>query len=254
MPSVRPFCITPVPCLQDNYAYLVTNPDTSKCAVVDPSQAQPIVEALERQSLELTEIWITHHHWDHVGGIAELKKQFDIPVRGGVFDHKNQRIEGQTHAHGDDDTFTFEKAEVRVIEIPGHTLGAVAYLTGDQLFTGDTLFLAGCGRLFEGTPAMMADSFRKIRALPADTQIYCGHEYTVNNLRFAQTVEPENTDIRAALTKAELLRAEGKPTVPWTLAQDAAVNPFMRFDLPRLQQGQTPEASFGALREAKDNF
>lgn len=246
--------IRAVPCLKDNYAYLVENVDTKTAAVVDPSEPEPVMEALEQSNLHLGEIWITHHHWDHVGGIKALKEKFDVPVRGGSFDKKNQRIEGQTHAHEDDESFYFEGLVVRVLAIPGHTLGAIAYLVDGCLFTGDTLFLAGCGRLFEGTPAMMADSVRKIRALPADTRIYCGHEYTVNNLKFALTVEPENIEIKKALREAEQARAKGQPTVPWTLEKDASVNPFLRFDLPHVQGSRSPDESFAALREAKDNF
>ncbi len=222
--------------------------------MVDPSEAAPVRQALAAEGFALDEIWITHHHWDHVDGVKELKNDFDGPIRASQFDKKNQRIEGQNIAHQDDDSFSFAGHDVRVLTIPGHTLGAIAYITDGNVFTGDTLFLAGCGRLFEGTPTMMADSILKLRALPAETNIYCGHEYTVNNLKFAQTVEPDNTQVRVELEKAEQRRAAGEPTVPWTLERDAAVNPFLRFDLPHLQGTRTPEESFGALREAKDNF
>lgn len=249
-----PLRIITVPCLQDNYAYLVVDPTTKDAAVVDPSEAAPVKRALEQDGLTLAEIWITHHHWDHVGGIGDLLEHCKGPVRGSVFDQKNQRIEAQSEAHSDGDTFSFHDHDVRILEIPGHTLGAIAYITDGNVFTGDTLFLAGCGRLFEGTPAMMADSIRKLRALPADSEIYCGHEYTVNNLKFAKTVEPDNSEIAKELQRAEQKRSAGEPTVPWTLERDAAVNPFMRFDLPHIQESRTPEESFGALREAKDKF
>lgn len=245
--------IVPIPCLRDNYAYLVIR--SGKAAVVDPSEASPVLAAARRQGVELTEIWLTHHHWDHVGGVEKLVAAGSISaVRGSRYDQDHGRIPEQNVALGDGDDFEFENARVDVMAIPGHTLGAIAYLVEGHLFSGDTLFLAGCGRVFEGTMEMMSQSLASLRHLPGDTHVWCGHEYTVNNLRFAKTVEPDNADIDEALRRAEELRRDDDPTVPGTIARELQINPFLRFDEPTVAKGRDPVASFTAIRRAKDAF
>ena len=163
-------------------------------------------------------------------------------------------IAGQTHAHADDARFDFEGHPVRVLEIPGHTLGAIAFVVDDALFSGDTLFLGGCGRVFEGTMPMMAASMDRLRQLDPSTRVYCGHEYTLSNLRFALSVEPESVAIAEAIEAARAARDAGRPTVPGTLARELATNPFLRFDRPEIAGSLSPDASFARLRQAKNEF
>ena len=233
--------ITPVPCLKDNYAYIVTCDATKLTAIVDPSEAAPVLEALKRLGdVKPVAIWNTHHHWDHVGGNEELCAALGITD---VYGHASDkgRIAKQSKFVEENDQFVLGKLDVGILHIPGHTTGAVAYVLGDDeaVFTGDTLFIAGCGRLFEGTPAMMFDSFRKLAGLDDDTRVYCGHEYTKANLAFAAHVEPDNADVRSFASKVEI------PSVPSTIGLEKRINPFMR--------ARTVE-EFAARRSAKDNF
>ncbi|UCH28982.1 MAG: hydroxyacylglutathione hydrolase, partial [Myxococcales bacterium] len=222
---------------------------------VDPSQADPVLRAIDEHKLELTEIWLTHHHWDHVGGIEPLIEECPIErVRGSRYDAENKRIPKQTDALSDGDSFDFGGSRIDILEIPGHTLGAIAFVTEGNLFSGDTLFIAGCGRVFEGTMEMMSKSLAKLRSLPPDTKLWCGHEYTVNNLRFAKTVEPDNPDIDRALEEATAARQAKLFTVPGELSRELAINPFLRFDEPSVAGGRDPVASFTAIRRAKDEF
>lgn len=245
--------VIPVPCLSDNYAYLVVQGGLA--AVVDPSQADPVLRAIDEHGLKLTEIWLTHHHWDHVGGIEPLIEECPVAhVRGSRYDADHERIPRQTDALSEGDSFDFGGATVDVLEIPGHTLGAIAFIVDGNLFSGDTLFIAGCGRVFEGTMEMMSESLAKLRSLPANTRVWCGHEYTVNNLKFAQTVEPENADIADALLEAVAAREAEQFTVPGRLDRELATNPFLRFDDPNVAAGRDPVASFTAIRQAKDKF
>lgn len=245
--------IIPVPCLSDNYAYLVVR--DGRAAVVDPSETDPVLVAIEKAGVELSEIWLTHHHWDHVGGIEGLVDKCRIEaVRGSVYDETHSRIPRQTNALSDGDQFEFGGAAVDIMEIPGHTLGAIAYVIEGNLFSGDTLFIAGCGRVFEGTMEMMSTSLTKLRELPSETLVWCGHEYTVNNLRFAKTVEPDNAEIDRALAEATTVRSRGGHTVPGRIAHELGTNPFFRFDDPVIANGKDAVASFAAIREAKDNF
>jgi hydroxyacylglutathione hydrolase len=245
--------VIPIPCLNDNYAYLVIR--DRRAAVVDPSQADPVLRAIDEYELKLTEIWLTHHHWDHVGGIDPLIEECPIEhVRGSRYDADHQRIPRQTDALSDGDAFEFGGSTVDILEIPGHTLGAIAFITEGNLFSGDTLFIAGCGRVFEGTMEMMSQSLAKLRSLPLDTKVWCGHEYTVNNLRFAQTVEPDNPEVTRALREAIAAREAKQFTVPGRLDRELATNPFLRFDDPNVAAGRDPVASFAAIRQAKDNF
>ena len=245
--------IIPVPCLRDNYAYLVIV--GGRAAVVDPSEADPVVVAVEKAGVTLTEIWLTHHHWDHVGGIEGLVDELDVrEVRGSAYDMEQGRIPRQTVSLRDGDEFSFEGLRVSIMEIPGHTLGAIAYVTEGNLFSGDTLFIAGCGRVFEGTMEMMSKSLSKLRELPPETKVWCGHEYTVNNLRFAKTVEPDNADVDVALAEADQTRGAGRFTVPGRIDRELDTNPFFRFDRPEVAQGRDAVASFSEIRKAKDGF
>jgi len=243
--------VIPIPCLSDNYAYLVVCEATLKAAVVDPSEADPVFAALRRERVELVAILNTHHHHDHVGGNDQLRMEIEgIAVHGHATDRG--RIPGQTVGLTDGDEVAVGNVRLRAIHNPGHTLGAVSYFGGGVVFTGDTLFVAGCGRLFEGTPSMMHASLAKLAALPADTSVYPGHEYAAKNLRFAATVEPRN----AALAG----RVEG---VPSTVALERATNPFLRCAEPALRAAAlaaepgcdgTPEAVFAAIRRLRDRF
>lgn len=262
--------IVPVPCLSDNYAYLVVCLETKQLAVVDASETEPVAKAIEslqsemRAPLQVTAIWSTHHHWDHVGGNEELAKRLSIKD---VYGHASDdgRLPGMTKKLEDGATFTHGKLNVRALHIPGHTTGAVAYYVTREpndpaVFTGDTLFVAGCGRLFEGTPAMMHASLSKIAALDTRARVYCGHEYTLSNLRFAQHVEPSNPALARAKERAEKLRAEGKPTVPSTVGDERATNPFMRVTSGEIRktleiaEGTSDDDALGAIRKAKDSF
>lgn len=245
--------VIPVPCLSDNYAYLVVV--GRRAAVVDPSEADPVLRAIDTHRVQLTEIWLTHHHWDHVGGIEAINEECPIEhVRGSRYDADHGRIPRQNDALSDGDSFDFGGSAVDILEIPGHTLGAIAFITEGNLFSGDTLFIAGCGRVFEGTMEMMSQSLSKLRALPPETKLWCGHEYTVNNLRFARTVEPENAAIDDALQEAIATRQAKGFTVPGELRRELATNPFLRFDTPGVAGGKDPVASFTAIRHAKDAF
>lgn len=253
--------VIPVPCLKDNYAYLIAT-DDGQAAVVDASEAEPVRAALAREGLRAAAIWTTHHHMDHVGGNEELARALGIEVVAHVSDE--ERVPGFTRGVDTGDTVRVGDVSARCIHIPGHTLGAVAYFVDAPgarcVFTGDTLFCAGCGRLFEGTPAMMHASLQRLLDLPGDTRVYCGHEYTEGNLRFAAHVEPDNADVAAARTRAAALRGQGRPTVGTTLDEERRTNPFLRVDSPALRRtlGIAPDAdaatAFGATRAAKDSF
>jgi hydroxyacylglutathione hydrolase len=251
--------IIEVPCLSDNYAYLVGPAGSRRVVVIDPSEAEPIEAALEARGLELVAILNTHHHWDHVGGNEALRaRRPEIPVWAHVSDRDKERVPQQTNAVAHGESFEVEGMRFEALHVPGHTLGAVTYVVEDAAFTGDTLFVAGCGRLFEGTPAMMYDSLCiKLAKLPPDTRIYCGHEYTASNLRFAAQVEPDNAAIKTKLAWAEAQRAEGKPTVPSTVRDEQATNPFIRCTEPSVQArygGSSPVEVLAAVRAAKDHF
>jgi hydroxyacylglutathione hydrolase len=254
--------IVPVPCLKDNYAYLVIG-RAGDAAVVDASEAAPVRDALRREGARARAIWSTHHHWDHVGGNEELARELGLDeVVGHVSDQG--RLAGQTRTVDTGDVVRAGDVEARCIHIPGHTLGAVGYFVeadGDRaIFTGDTLFCAGCGRLFEGTPTQMNASLSRLGALPGDTRVYCGHEYTESNLRFAEHVEPGNADVKRAQKRAAGLRAAGAPTIGTTLDDERRVNPFLRVRSPEIRAtlGIAADAddatALGAIRAAKDAF
>ncbi len=254
--------VTIVPCLSDNYAYVLLAPGSKRALVVDPSEAEPIEKVLSQLGVTLGAILATHHHVDHVGGNPALAQRYPgIRVFGYVSDRG--RIPAQTDfvEHGQE--ITVEGLSFRVLHIPGHTLGAVAYAGEGAVFTGDTLFAAGCGRLFEGTPAQMYESLNvTLAALPDSTLVYCGHEYTASNLRFAAHMEPANTAVSEKARRVAEQRAQGIATVPSTLEEEKATNPFMRCDSPAiiervsgsLSADRSPAAVLGAVRAAKDKF
>jgi len=250
-----------VPCLKDNYAYLVISAG-GEAAVVDASEAGPVREALEREGAMLRSIWSTHHHWDHVGANEELAKHGGVEVVGHASDRN--RLPGMTRAVEAGEKVEIGDVVATTLHIPGHTLGAIAYFIDQDgqraVFTGDTLFCAGCGRLFEGSPAQMHASLSRLLSLPHDTRVYCGHEYTVNNLLFAAALEPSNDAIARARTRAAELRQRREPTVATTLAEERQVNPFLRVRSPEIRRALDipPEASdveaFAAIRKAKDAY
>jgi len=237
--------------------------DGPHAVVVDPGDAAPVLAYLDAEGLTLSAIVATHHHNDHVGGIPGLIARFDVPV----YCPANETIPRRTQALREGDSITLPALDLKlsVLDIPGHTAGHVAlYSTADEiLFCGDTLFAAGCGRLFEGTPAQMWSSLSKLAELPAATRVFCGHEYTVANLRFALAVEPGNAELHASLARATALRARREPTLPSTVGDERATNPFLRAAVPAVRAAAEahagrplpdPVESFAVLRQWKNEF
>ena len=252
-----------IPVLSDNYIFLLVDAESGTAAVVDPAIAEPVLQLLQELRLELVAIFNTHHHGDHVGGNAQLLRHFpQTVVYGGAEDRG--RIPGQQVFLKEGDRISFADHEAQVLFVPGHTKAHIAYYfpplapheTG-ELFCGDTLFAGGCGRLFEGTPAQMVDSLSKIRALPDSTRVWCAHEYTIGNLRFAITVEEQNEALQARLERVKAMRQRLEATIPSLLGEEKATNPFLRWDQPGLQarvKSQNPIQTFGRLRGMKDVF
>lgn len=246
---------------KDNYIWLIRGRTPGAVAVVDPGDAAPVLEALVHEHLAPAAILCTHHHNDHVGGVEELLERYDIPVYGPAREDipsLTQRLSG-----GDRIRLNALDLEFDVIDVPGHTAGHIAYHGHGLLFCGDTLFSAGCGRLFEGTAEQLHDSLTRLAALAPDTAVYCGHEYTAANLRFALTVEPDNTDARKHLLHAQALCASGVPTLPSTVGLEQRINPFLRTTSPFVRQavskwaGRAPVSdveTFAFLRRWKDGY
>ena len=251
--------IVPLPAFQDNYIWTLRQ--GGHAAVVDPGEAGPVKQYLARERLRLVAILATHHHPDHVGGIAELVAAGKVPV----FGPKGEPIPAMTHPVAQDDRLEIPElaATFSVLAIPGHTRAHVAYYGLGSLFCGDTLFACGCGRVFEGTPEQMLHSLTKLAALPDETKVYCGHEYTLANIRFARAVDPENQTLAAREARARKLRDAGLPTLPSTLGEERATNPFLRCAEPAVVESANkylgarasdPVRVFAAIREWKNKF
>lgn len=241
----------------DNFGVLLHDPKTGATASIDAGEEAPILAALDKTGWRLTDILVTHHHGDHIGGLAALQHKFGARVVGAKADR--HRIEGIDLAVAEGDQFTLGSLDVAVIETPGHTVGHIAFHLPKEklLFAGDTLFAMGCGRLFEGTPENMYRSLQKLAGLPPETALYCGHEYTLSNGRFAVRVDPDNAALKKRMETVEALRAQGHFTLPSTLAEELATNPFLRASDPAIAKtigcaGQDALAVFTALRELKN--
>jgi len=252
--------ITALPAFTDNYIWLLQDPRTHRCAVVDPGDAAPVQAWLkDNPQWTLSDILITHHHHDHVGGVEALKKATDATVYGPA----SENIPARDVALEDNDRINVLGHDFDIIAVPGHTLGHIAYYHTGLLFCGDTLFAAGCGRLFEGTPRQMYSSLSRLAALPGETQVFCTHEYTLSNLRFAKAVEPENQHIAQRFDDVTQLRAHDRITLPSTLALEKLTNPFLRTAETSVKEkldertgpiNPTPSAVFAGLRAWKDKF
>lgn len=250
-----------LPAFTDNYIWMIH--DGREAVVVDPGEATPVTQALRSHGLRLTGILVTHHHADHVGGLDALRSVLDGPVFGPA----REEIPPPYLPLAEGDEACWNGLRFRVIDVPGHTAGHIAYWCEDLdgapvLFCGDTLFSAGCGRLFEGTPAQMHDSLAKLAALPPATRVCCAHEYTLSNLRFAQAAEPGNAEVADHIARCEELRARGEPTLPSSVGLESRINPFMRCDQPAVAASvrsrgadvDGPVSVLAALRQWKNEF
>lgn len=257
--------ITAIPAFDDNYIWLIRNNADTHALVIDPGDAAPVIKLLDAKGLQLSAILVTHHHFDHVGGIAALVERY-APV---VIGPANESIPGRTQAVTENQIVSLPHfaEKFRVIEVPGHTLGHIAYYSEDfpqpLLLCGDTLFSAGCGRLFEGTAEQMFQSLNKLAALPGNTQVFCTHEYTLSNLKFALAVEPGNKVIESYAEKVQTLRKQNLPSLPSTIEQELAINPFLRTQeliVKQSAQARTdvhlcePVQTFATLRQWKNEF
>ena len=246
-------------CLNDNYGVLIHDPASGATAAIDAPEAPPIEAALKATGWTLTDILVTHHHGDHTGGIADLKKKYRCRVVAPLAEAGKIPLADETVREGD--KVNVGTLAANVIETPGHTAGHITFwFQGDKIvFAGDTLFSIGCGRVIEGTPEMMWASLLKLRGLPGDTRVYCGHEYTLANIKFAQTIEPNNAALAARAEQAGRQRAAGEPTIPTTLDEEKAANPFLRADVPAVAEavglaGKSPAEVFTEIRARKNKF
>jgi hydroxyacylglutathione hydrolase len=252
--------VTPIPAFSDNYIWLLRQDTSPEACVVDPGDAAPVIQALEREGLSLGTILVTHHHHDHTGGLPELIERYSPEVIG----PDNPAISGLTQRVGQGDTCRVLGRRFDVHEVPGHTLDHIAFFTAGippLLFCGDTLFAGGCGRLFEGSPEQMYRSLQALAALPDDTLVFAAHEYTLANLRFAQAADPHNRDVADALAETQRAREHDRPTLPSQLAREKRINPFLRCADPDVratasQHGntETDQSTFATLRAWKDGF
>lgn len=246
------------PCLNDNYGYLVHEPDSGQTIAIDTPDAAVYLAEADKMGWYISEIWNTHWHPDHAGGNLKIKEATDCRIIGPA--GEASKIPGIDHAVKGGDTLELGLATAKVIDVPGHTLGHIAFHFPDQdvAFVGDAVFALGCGRVFEGTMEMMWESLKRIKKLPKQTRLYCAHEYTASNAKFAATIEPENKALKEYVAWVEKRRAEGKPTVPALLERELETNPFLRADLPEMQlaMGHSGDAAatFGEIRMRKDRF
>lgn len=253
--------VTAIPALGDNYVWAL-NSENGDVIVVDPGEARPVIDHLDQRGQRLAGILVTHHHPDHVGGIGTLVARGNVPVWGPARERIPERTEGLNE--GDRVSLdVLDGLSLEVVDVPGHTAGHIAFYGGGMLFAGDALFAGGCGRLFEGTPAQMRASLAKLRELPSDTRVYCGHEYTQANLAFASAVEPDNQAVNARYQAVCEARAAGQITLPSELATELATNPFLRWDEPAVQRSAAARAGeelasadqvFATIRRWKDSF
>lgn len=253
--------IVQIPLLRDNYGYLIVCDKTKNAAIIDPSEADPVLARIDQEQVLLQAILNTHHHRDHTGGNEGILAKHQAEVYG----HKSDsgRIHGLSCGVDEGDEIQIGELKGAVLFIPGHTTGHVAYLFENNLFCGDTLFTAGCGRLFEGTPEQMQSSLKKLMTLPDNTKVYCGHEYTESNLRFAMSVEPKNPKLVSRFERVQGLRTRGTSTVPSTIEEEKQTNPFLRWDSKEIQAHVKaanattrldPVSVFAAVRKMKDSF
>ena len=251
--------VSPIACLTDNYAYIINDNVSKTVAVVDPSEASPVIDFLKKQNLKLDYILNTHHHYDHIGGNAELKKFYDAKVVG--FAGDKHRIPGIDITLEDNSHWTFGNSSVKILHIPGHTLGHICFFFEKEkiIFTGDTLFSLGCGRIFEGDHKQMLTSLNKIKKLPKDTKIYCGHEYTYKNAEFCMKYDSDNIDLKKKFEKIKKLRSNNLPTLPTILEEELKSNIFLRCDQNDLKiklnmKNQEDLKVFKKVRDLKDSF
>ena len=251
--------ITPIPCLADNYAYIINDSNSKSIGVVDPSEALPIISFLKKENLKLDYILNTHHHFDHVGGNSELKKRYNAKVVGFVND--KHRIPEIDITLKDNEKWFFGNSSVKIIHIPGHTLGHICFFFEKEniAFTGDTLFSLGCGRIFEGDHNQMLQSLKKIKKLPKNTMIYCGHEYTYKNAEFCMKYDGDNIDLKKKFEKVKKLRLANLPTIPSSLEDELKSNIFLRCDQDALKiklnmKNQEDFKVFKKVRDLKDSF
>jgi len=251
--------IHPIKAFSDNYLWMFKQADSDKACVVDPGDAAPVLARLEQDALHLSAILLTHHHPDHIGGVSELLRHFDVPVYG----PESAAIPAVTHTLHEGDSFVAADTGFKVLEIPGHTMDHIAYYAEPEsgapvLFCGDTLFAGGCGRVFEGTPEMMYHSLQKLAALKPETQIFCAHEYTLSNLAFAEAVTPDDEVLQARVKSEKEKREKDIPTVPSSIEVELLTNPFLRCSdqtvLAKFPEQEQPAQVFAALREWKDRF
>ena len=251
--------ITPIPCLTDNYAYIINDNASKIVGVVDPSEASPIISFLNKKNLKLSYILNTHHHFDHVGGNVELKKLYNAKIVGFIGD--KHRIPGIDITLKDNEKWTFGNSAVKILHIPGHTLGHICFFFEKEkiAFTGDTLFSLGCGRIFEGDHKQMLKSLNKIKKLPKNTNIYCGHEYTYKNAEFCMKHDSDNVDLKKKFEVIKKLKFENLPTIPTTLADELNTNIFLRCNQNNLKiklnmQNEEDFKVFKKVRDLKDDF